>query len=215
MRTETDFFRYILLLFSLLILASCTSPNRTNILIGTDDCKPPCWIEINPGITTKEEMVKLLSDREKSKDGRLKQLESDITWWQSITGHDSYFYSSDNGVISKIEIDLRQTEIYLEDVIGIVGTPSKLDIGKISDGYFFATIFYPESGLAFVVGGNSFDASSEAKKFPIGSDMLVVKGLFFQPSEVVSMVNLLYGENAVPQALSDIQVWNGYGIYSE
>lgn len=215
MKFKIDLFRILLLLVITALPVGCASSSKSNILIGADDCKPPCWIKIHPGITKKEDMIARLTELEERKDGKLTLLENGIAWWQSANGNNSYFYSPDGDLVTKIEVDLRSTSIYLDDVTVIFGAPSKLDIGKISDGYFFATIFYPERGLAFVVGGNKFDGSSATKNFPIDPDMVVVKGVFFQPLDVESMVNLLYGVDAIPQALSDIQDWTGYGVYRE
>jgi hypothetical protein len=205
----------LLVLAMLVLLESCAFSGGNSILLGTNNCKLPCWVDIQPGITTKEDMINTLTAREQSDDGKFTQLESGIAWWQSNDGNNSYFYSQDGNLVSKIEIDFRSTSISLEDVITTFGTPSKLDIGKISDGYFFATIFYPKKGLAFVTGGNKYTVDQGIGKFPIDRNMVVVKGLFLQPQAFSSMLNLLYEVNAVPQVLSEVQDWNGYRVYSE
>lgn len=209
-------FRYILLVLVVITLpAGCAPPDDISILKGTEICKPPCWMDIQPGNTNGEQAISLLSEKEHRGSGRLTLLESGIIRWQSTGDYNSYIYASESGLVEKIEIDLRSDSIHLDDVITIFGEPSKLDIGKISDGYFFATIFYPERGLAFVVGGNKFDLNSSTLSFALQSDIQTVKGLFFQPLDIPAMVNLLYGTNSVPEALSDIQDWNGYGVYYE
>lgn len=215
MRTKLKLSYAIHYLVMTIILISCSHSNKADILVGTEKCKPPCWIDINPGVTKREEMISILTEREQKGGGSFTLLDSGIARWQSTDGYNSYIYVFDNGLISNTEVDLRSTSINLDDVITIFGEPSKLDIGKISGGYFFATIFYPERGLAFVLGGNKFEISAGTKNFPIDSGMVVVKGVFFQPLDIESMVNLLYGAEVIPQALSDIQDWNGYGTYIE
>ena len=49
----------------------------------------------------------------------------------------------------------------------------------------------------------------------IQPDVVIVKGIFIEPSDITVMVDKLYGENVVPKALVDMQEWKGYGDYHE
>ena len=215
MKTKLGLYHSTFVIILVILFGSCTSMPNADILSGSDTCKPPCWMDIQPGTTKTDDVIEILREHEINGEGKLTLLNSGIVRWQTTDGYNSYIYAVDNELVTKTEIDLRSTSIHLDDVIAIFGTPSKLDIGKISDGYFFATIFYPEKGLAFVVGGNKFDLGSTTLSFTIQSDMVAVKGLFFQPLDIPAIVNLLYGTNAVSEALSDIQDWTGYGVYRE
>jgi hypothetical protein len=197
------------------VLAGCTPTADLDNLVGSETCRPPCWVEIDPEKTTVDGAINLLEERERRGEGELSLLESGIVRWRSTSERNVYLYSNKDGLISRIELDLRSGSIRLDDIVTLFGEPSNLDIGKIRDGYFVATLFYPKKGLAFVGSGNKFDVSDANTGFVIRADMVIVKGVYFRPSGIVEMVHLLYGEEAVSDALSDIQDWTGYGIYRE
>ena len=197
------------------LLVSCSSETDAEILMGTETCKAPCWMDIQPGVTESADAVQILEEHKIDGEGQLTLLESGIARWQSASGKNVYVYMDSNELVSKIELDLRPSSIHLDGIIALFGEPTNLDIGKIRDGYFFVTIAYPEAGLAFVGSGNEIDVSNTKMGFVIKPDMIVVNAVFFPPSDIAKMVNLLYGEEAVSEALSDIQVWKGYDVYRE
>jgi hypothetical protein len=214
MNIKLIFYRIILLHVSM-ILASCASLAEPNILIGSKTCSPPCWMGIQPGLTKIDHAIEILNGYEKEGKGELIILDSGILNWRSTKDDNLYIYKTDVGLVSKMELDLRSNSVYIEDLIVLFGEPSNLDIGKGRDGYFFVTIFYPEKGLAFVISGDEFDVNKTNIGFVVQPKMIVIKGVFFQPSDVTPMVHLLYGVNAVPEALSNIQEWKGYGVYNK
>src|SRR6266498_757132 len=210
MQTKPSMYRNMFLMISMILLVSCTSVTTADILAGSETCSPPCWMDIQPGLTKTDDMVEILKEHENKGEGNLALLDSGIVRWQSADDYNLYIYESSDGIVSKMELGQRQRSIHLEDVIALFGAPSNLDIGKIRDGFFWATIFYPEEGLAFIAGGDKFDVHQANIGFVIQPNMNVAKSIFFQPTEISSIVPLLYGDNAVPAALSDIQDWNGY-----
>ena len=188
--------------------------SKGNILVGTNNCMPPCWLDIQPGVTKREDVIKILRKREQSKEGYLTLLEDGIIRWQSLDGYNSYFYAAQNEFVTKTEVDLRSSSLRLDDLILTFGEPQKLDINNVEGGYFLATMFYPKKGLSFVVSGDKFDISTPNLKFYFNPDLVVLKGIFFNPMDDISaMINLLYASNTAPSALTNIQNWIGYGVY--
>lgn len=216
MNIKVTFFRKtdFVLFFLLLLLVSCAPVTDMDILSGTENCRPPCWMNIQPGITKVDDAIRILLEDEKRGEGDLTLLDSGIARWRS-DNHNIYIYKSDNGLVSKIELDLRPSQIHLDDIITLFGEPSNVDVGKIRDGFFFATIAYPEKGLAFVGSGDDFAINGAEIDFFIQPEMLVVRSVLFQPSDIATMVNLLYGINTNSEVLLNIQDWSGYGKYRE
>jgi hypothetical protein len=171
-------------------------------------------MDIQPGVTAGNEMIKLLKQHEVKGEGILTLLDTGITVWRTVGGRNIVIYKNDNEVVSRIRFDLRPISIHLDDVIELIGEPSNLNIGLISNGYFFPVLFYPEKGLAVLGSSNDIDNITGTNiGFAIQPDLGVMVIEFVQISDVTTMVNLLYGGEAVPEALSDIQDWMGYGIY--
>ena len=215
MQTKTSLYRNMFFIVFMILLVGCASVTNADMLAGSETCNAPCWMDIQPGLTKTDDAIEILKEHENKGEGDLAVLDSGIVRWQSADDYNLYIYETSNGIVSKMELDVRPRSIHLEEVIALFGAPLNLDIGKVRDGFFWITIFYPEKGLAFVVGGNKFDVTQKNIGFVIQPDMTVAKCVFFQPTDISSMVHLLYGANAVPEALSDIQDWIGYGVYHE
>jgi hypothetical protein len=172
-------------------------------------------MDIQPGLTKTDNAIALLKEHENRSEGTLTILDSGIIRWQSADDYNSYIYESSSNIVSKIELDVRPRSIRLDDVIATFGDPSSLDIGKVRDGFFGVTTFYPEKGLAFVATGDEFDGNQPNMGFVIQPNMNIAICIFFQAGEISSIVPLFYGKDAISEALSDIQDWMGYGVYRE
>ncbi|MBK6794080.1 MAG: hypothetical protein IPG80_16455 [Anaerolineales bacterium] len=214
MKIKTVILRILLIPLPLILVLTGCKDSKGTVLVGTRDCEPPCWLDIMPGVTKSGDMIEILKKKEQAKEGFLTLLDGGIIRWQSLDGYNSYVYASENEVVTRIEVDLRSNSIKLDDLITIFGEPLILDIGKVEDGYFRSTVFYPNKGLAFVISGDEIDITTSDLKFLFNPDMAVLKGIFFSPMEdIFAMINLLYSSNAKPSVLLNIQNWTGYGIY--
>src|SRR5690349_7771311 len=54
-------FRVVLLFILVGVITGCAPVKRHLGIFDNADCEPPCWQNITPGITTKDEAVKILS----------------------------------------------------------------------------------------------------------------------------------------------------------
>jgi hypothetical protein len=198
----------------MILLSGCASAPDTDFLVGSETCRPPCWLDIQPGVTASNEMIKILRQHEEKGDGDLTLLDTGITVWRTVGGRNIVIFKNDNDVVSRIRFDLRPISIHLDDITELIGEPSNLNIGLISNGYFSTVLFYPENGLAVLGSSNDIENITGTNiGFVIQPDLGVAIIEFVQISDVTTMVNLLYGGEAVPEALSEIQDWKGYGIY--
>lgn len=171
-------------------------------LVGNDICSPPCVAGIRPGTTSTADALQILKNLETNNEGNPTILESGIIR-SKVEDTYYYFYSKDS-LITQIDTTPKSTN--LREVINLFGQPSYLDKGKIRDGGYFVSLFFPEKGLVFVIGGNK-------ELYTIDSDMSVAKAIFLEPSDITTMINSLYGKEIIEETLANIQVWKGYGSY--
>ena len=199
MNVRSAGFGTIITLVFTLFLFGC-SHKVDERLIGSEECNPPCVLGIQPGVTETTKTVQLLEDLETNSVGKLTILDSGIIRWRA--SNTNYYFYPDGNLIKEISLSPEATT--LQDIITLFGEPAYLHLGKIRDGGFFVSVFYPEKGLCFVVGGDKAG-------FLIEPDMPVVKADFIEPTNIATMVKSLYGKEAVEDALAEIQSWHGYG----
>ena len=171
-------------------------------LVGNDICSPPCVAGIQPGLTSTTDALQILKNLKTSDESNPTVLESGIIR-SKVEGTYYYFYSKDSLIT---QIDTRPKSTNLKEVINLFGEPSYLNKGKIRDGYYFVSLFYPEKGLVFVIGGNK-------ELYTIEPNMSVAKAIFLEPSDITTIINSLYGKEIIEETLANIQEWKGYGNY--
>ena len=171
-------------------------------LIGTDICSPPCVAGIRPGITSTTDTLQILKNLKTSDESNPTVLESGVI--RSKVGNAYYYFKSKDGLI--VQIDTRPKSTNLKEVINLYGQPSYLRKGKIRDGFYFVSVYYPSKGLVFVIGSNK-------ELYTVEPNMSVEKAIFLEPSDITTMTMFLYGEKFTEEVLANIQTWNGYGNY--
>jgi hypothetical protein len=173
-------------------------------------------MDIHPGVTKSNEMINSLRDHEEKGEGDLTIIDSGVTVWRTASGRNFVIYKDNNDIVSRVSVDLRPISIHLVDITKLFGEPSNLKIDLIDNGYFLAALFYPEEGLVVKGMGKAMDVTSANNiGYDIQPNIGIVGIEFIQISDLTNMVNLLYGGEAIPEALSDIQDWKGYGVYHE
>lgn len=202
MKKNTSFLM-LFIIFLQLFVSGCSKTDSD--LVGNEKCSPPCWMGIQPGKTTKDDAVKLLKEIEADGGGRLTILDTGIIKWLNNSKKNYYLYT-DSDLIVKVEINFRTKSMDLDEVISLFGEPSNLHLGKIRDGGYFISVFYPEKGLVFVAGGDK-------SLYEIYPSMPIALVYFLQPSDIVTIVPSLFGKDIVSETLANIQEWNGYGTY--
>ena len=98
----------------MILLVGCTSVTDADILAGTKTCRPPCWLDIQPGVTRIDEAIEVLKEYEKRGEGDLTILDNGIVILRPPNDKNSYMYKEDNGLVTKIELDFRPSSIYLD-----------------------------------------------------------------------------------------------------
>ncbi len=200
---------------ALLFLASLSGCSRglDSDLVGSQDCSPPCWRGIRPGISRSDDAVSMLTKLQQRGEGRLTLPDSDHIYWHSSSGRE-YSLLTKNDLVSGIELDLRTSStIALEEIVAVYGEPTRLEINGIRDsGYFYATLFLPNRGLVFVASSSKSVIRDGVTGFIIDRNDPVVLAYFAPPADLPTVVNNLFGKGAAA-VLAQALEWKGYGIY--
>ncbi|MBL8097907.1 MAG: hypothetical protein JNK81_01935 [Anaerolineales bacterium] len=186
-----------------LILVGCSrslKPTELDVL-GTEDCKPPCWRGITPGKITVDETITIFQNWQVENKGMWKRntgTNNVISWdyvcWRDRVGPQICLEVGDNNLISKVDLRFYSSSLKLEDIIEIYGQPDgyKIDLCPDCSGYGIS-IYYIENGLIF-----SFGASG---KLQITPKMKFSRALFLDQETIE-----IYKEGYIE--------WSGYGPIS-
>lgn len=200
----------------LLLIVACKPKTTDEILSGTDSCKPPCWLSIQPGKTELSEVTRILLAFEKSGEGTYTLLNTGTIRWRSSNEINVYFKNNGDDFVSVIDLDFRPSSIKLDDVINIFGEPTFVSLGNLIDGYYTISIYYPDKGLAFGGADSDVDTSKDKIGYIIQPETIIMNANFFQPTDNENMVNVIYGPDIKDPAIDiQIQPWIGYGIYQK
>src|SRR5574340_661964 len=134
------------------------SAPRVSSIIQDENCSPPCWEQISPGITTRDEVKPLLEQiswvqRDSIQDAYTVSPGDSIKWMGSFTSADSsgrIFF--DNDIVTLIEINPKKNVLSFSDVIDEFGEPENILILRVKGERSTVTVFllYPTKGIGFI-----------------------------------------------------------------
>jgi len=204
------------LIFALAGIASCSS----NIAISTPEsnyswwtqwldepiCKPPCWANITPGVTSMDEALSILGKMPEVKITYKDQQGVDWRFNQTITDSGT-LRASQNGIISVVVLgNSNDKKLLLETVAGSYGNPAYVKPYDCRIGMCSTVLVYPDSGMLL----NVFleDAGDKSNhRLRIESDTAVEYVIFFPPG----LEN--FERMAEYQEYDLLMEWHGYGEY--
>jgi hypothetical protein len=157
-------------------------------------------MNVMPGQTTVDEVLK--NELLKNDDESFEILPKSIRW-QNITGNYYYLHKAD-GVIRSIELPLNNT--HLDDIISTFGNPSHYVVTTLRHGSYVVTLFYPEKGVVFILGGKS--------AFEFSPRMKVVTAFFVEKTDLDGILNIIYGAQYSEVIRLGVKPWPGYGDFS-
>ena len=131
-------------------------------LIGTEDCRPPCWNGIIPGETTFDEALNVIQSFgfiNKKGEIRMGEDESYISWYRG-DGKNAYIKFFENKVILMHFFMLSGD---LGSVVDHFGEPDGYTV-IFDDPGIFIEVFYPNYGLVFEIGLGMEDLISQDKR---------------------------------------------------
>lgn len=221
LKTKTAKYAFLMLLISM--LSACISENLipSSIVLNDPVCEPPCWEFVEPGVTSKQEIIRLLNESSKIEEGTLSvkgenwNSFSDVISFNLTSGELTEIYlladkasmisfSSDDGIISFGEAieNFGEPEYLLEINV----------YSDISSTYIFA--MEPSKGIRF---GYDKKDIPRAWRDELRSDFMVTKLDFFDPSVYdtlldIGMLSMGLGRK---ETLQKLQPWVGYGSLEE
>jgi hypothetical protein len=170
-------------------------------------CQPPCWENINPGITTIDEAAKIVF-----------QIPGvDITWLPSMTGmgkgykrlswdmeqsgHGSIDTERDEDIVPSIHLAIEgEQKLFLGNTVSIFGNPSMVIMNKCfsePSGSLTCPLYivFKEKGMALFTSQNN-------EKIDLQADTEINK-IFLYPVETI-------GTKIIGESIA----WSGYGSYN-
>ncbi|MGA7193318.1 MAG: hypothetical protein WBW94_06770 [Anaerolineales bacterium] len=192
-----------------LFLAGCAPKYPT--LFEDPVCEPPCWQNITPGVTTKQDALTKLHDIYPAD----KQV---IDHNSSGTGFDDYISFSpynDFSLLGEIEISnnrvsmidfaiyTKYTGIRLDHSIELFGIPQNILVMQYGE-YDQVTLINAQKGTSFgyKLFGNESVTSAE-----IGPNTEIREISFFDPSQYQRVMD--------SEEFNSLQPWNGYGSFKD
>ncbi len=203
MKSKTLSLSIIFWTFIFFLLIGCSQNLMDADLIGNENCYPPCWEGIRPGVSKQSEVVEKLNDLEASGNGRLNLLPEGITW-ESYDGK-TYSLTVNNQLVTRIELEVKATT--MRELLSQFGEPSHLLVDDIQKDAYSLLLFYPEEGLVFRTAANR-------SILEIKPNMIVIAASFLTPAEFSDFLFAFYGNKYDNVILEGIKEWKGYGEIS-
>lgn len=222
----------ILCLLGFTSITSCAIEENSNesrsSIIEKDECSPPCWKNITPGKTTRQEVVQILNDiswidKDSIKSnisgnygGFLAGWDLDCIQWLGKLDSGDYsgrvcFY---NDTVAFIEISLNEGVIDFSDLIKKLGIPESVLIIK-TEGAERDTlsihVLYTSKGYAFLDYYTTLNLKNPIQIAP-DDDVQVV--WYFVPEYHFELLKFGHIGNFSSHIIEKgLQDWKGYGEY--
>jgi hypothetical protein len=172
------------------------------------ECKPPCWQNITPGITTKDEAVSIL---EKMSDTTITyDTKSGVDWQFGLTKDEGGWLGAQDGIVNFIVLSAVNSERTLEEVVASYDYPSYVVPDDCRDGMCVTALVYPDLGIFLNVFVENTGWDNDTIQIEILSNTIVDRVYFIEKGMDSFQKNYLIPEDKVP-----IIKWKGYGDYSE
>ena len=209
-----------LLLMPVLLLGACENevPNRTSTVV-LNPSSPPCWYQICPGTTTKDEAMSILSTIPEIKQNSIldryhENAQSFVSWLfiPEVAEGEARFYYWGN-TISHFNFYTQSTLSFAE-AIDIFGEPTYvLPFSGCADSrWLYIALIYPDDGVYLVYFQSPWRRGEAAELNP----QQAVRGLlFYDPARFEYLITHVEGANwnfySYDDILSILQPWEGFG----
>lgn len=182
------------------MLIGCSQNIMDTDLIGNENCQPPCWNGIWPGVSEQSIAVERLNELEENGNGHLILLPERIRW-ESRNGK-TYFLTASNHLITSVKLDVESTTI--EELLSLFGEPSYFLVDDIQKDAYSLLLLYPEEGLVFRTAANR-------SRLEIQPNMKILVASFLARAELSDFLLAFYGNRYDSVILEGIKEWKGYG----
>jgi hypothetical protein len=212
----------LLVLFGLLILlgVSCKSISR-NVSISTATpetpsdwwiawlahpvCKPPCWQNITPGVTSRDEAASIL----KNTPGIVITYNTirGVEWNFGTKAEGGSVILSDDGTISGIWIgSISDRKLLLKTIVASYNEPKYVKPIECREGECEIALVYPSEGMFLTVYIKYNGIANASPQFEILPDSIIDRVYFIEPG-IEKFQEYFIQDYGLPMK------WKGYGEY--
>src|SRR5690349_9248452 len=135
-------------------------------------CKSPCWQNITPGKTTRDEAIAILEHAPgvvityDNKDG--------LSWNFGTKTEEGNIILSEDGIVSSIWMDsISDRKLFLKTIVASYGYPKYVKSYDCREGICSTALLYPDSGMFLVAFTENKGVSNDAPQVEILSDTVV------------------------------------------
>jgi hypothetical protein len=210
--------KFFLLLIGL-VLTGCGTLGERPSIFENPNCKPPCWENITPGITTKDEALATLSKIDIVKQP-IFDLRDTARGFSSELRFSLYDEKSSlSGSVLMMDdlvvlIDFgTKLDLTLEEAIERFGAPQS--ILAFHSNLMWVTLVDPQKGIAF---GYSSAGQPDWVYSEIRPEVEIGEVMFFDPEHYQQILDsgiLSYYLLSSEETKSRLRPWNGYGNLSK
>jgi len=140
----------LLILLNPIIIRLLPPSTSDDSIVTQSPCAPPCWYNLTPGVSTRDDVSKVLHNTTFIPDWAIEEEQGQISWFWSL-GHMGKFQIDDDGILISMEI-IPNFQFPVERILDLYGEPdaltSRLDT-PVEDGSFNLNLYfyYPDRGL--------------------------------------------------------------------
>jgi hypothetical protein len=182
------------------------SPNWWTSWLAQPVCKPPCWQNITPGLTTRDEAAAILENTPgvvityNNKDG--------LSWNFGTKTEEGNVILSEDGIVSGIWIEsVSYRKLLLKTIVVSYNEPKYVKPIDCREGKCVTALVYPDVGMFLTVFVENKKITNDPPQFEILPDTIVDRVYFMEPGiEKFQEISFIpdYGL---------LMKWKGYGEY--
>jgi hypothetical protein len=168
-------------------------------------CKPPCWQNITPGVTTRDEAVLILENTPGVAITYNKK--SGLSWNFGTKAEGGNIIVSEDGIVSGVWLGSTNENLYLKKVTAAYSFPKYVKPYDCRVGMCETVLIYPDLGMLLSVFVKDARGDDEIPQIEILSETIVYRVYFIEQG----MEN--FQKILVFQDYDLLLEWKGYGEY--
>lgn len=204
---------------ALMILVSCSG--KPSLVLDDDTCIAPCWSNISPGETNKDDALNIVKQTEGIQQESIKEqqtflpMNEDMVYWkfQGVKELNGDF-STHNDIVVMISFNFKE-EIAIRDFFKKNGEPDYvyLFLSKGPGAYLTVKFIYQEEGICLSHQPSLFPFQ-DPREYRVRDTTLIGELFYIDPSieNGQTKIGCLRGLDA-NQYSKNLQKWSGYGVY--
>jgi len=179
--------------------------NWWNTWLREPACKPPCWQNITPGVTT---IVRAKSILEKLPNVKVTFTSNDGIDWEFNKDQGGTLTASEDGVVTMIWLgSVSETKLLLKTIIASYDVPKYVKPYDCREEMCSTALIYPDLGMFLSVFLENRGTNSEMFQVEIQPETVVNRVYFIEPG-IKSFLNLYRLQES-----DTLIAWKGYDEY--